>query len=73
MKREHLQLRDELTFWRMLALQHVNGRNGCQCQAVERYNNDQAFRAVYNMEGNESVSSMDPSQVGGQDTLAIAA
>ncbi|KAK5172010.1 uncharacterized protein LTR77_003647 [Saxophila tyrrhenica] len=47
MRREQRDLRDQLTFWRMLALQHTNNEsNGCQCDAIQRYNTDQAYRAV---------------------------
>jgi hypothetical protein len=46
LKREQRELRDQLTYWRMLALQHVDGQSGCFCDAIQRYNSDQAFRAV---------------------------
>lgn len=51
MKLEHRDLRDQLTFFRMLALQHMNnGQNGCQCHAIQQYNNSQAMKAICEME-----------------------
>jgi hypothetical protein len=38
LKRQHLALRDQLSRWRLLSLQHVSGEGGCQCAAIQRYN-----------------------------------
>jgi hypothetical protein len=45
MRREHRDLRDQLTFWRALALQHMEG--DCNCHAIQRYNHDQAMKAAF--------------------------
>ncbi len=59
MKREQRELLDQLTFWRMLALQHIsNGQTMCQCDEIQRYNTDQALRALYEMEGSSRLSSL---------------
>ena len=50
MKRQEHQLRDQLTYWRMLALQHQKGRSGCQCAAIQHYNTNQLYTFVLGVE-----------------------
>ena len=38
LKRQTLAFRDQLSHWRMLALQHISGETGCQCEAIHGYN-----------------------------------
>lgn len=42
MKHELLQLRDELTHCRTLALDHLTGHGGCECDDIQEYNRHQA-------------------------------
>lgn len=42
LKREVRKLRDQLTLWRTLALEHMYGHPGCNCEYIIRYNKNQA-------------------------------
>ena len=41
-KRDVRGLRHQLALWRMLALQHVYGDQGCDCEDIKQYNKDRA-------------------------------
>ncbi len=67
LKRQHLALRDQLSRWRMLALQHVTGEDGCQCIAIKRYNNTLMSEIMLGVERAER--DMAAAQM--QDTMAF--
>ena len=50
LKRQCLELRNQLSYWRMHALQHISGEDGCQCDTIHQYNAKQAFEIVLGVE-----------------------
>jgi hypothetical protein len=43
-------LRNQLTHWRNLALQHVHGEGGCRCAAIRMYNAERACQLILGAE-----------------------
>ena len=43
---EERNLREQLTHWRTLALQHSTDQSGCYCDLVQQYNTHQAMKAA---------------------------
>ena len=50
LKRQCLELRNQLSYWRMHALQHISGEDGCQCDTIHQYNAKQAVEIVLGVE-----------------------
>ena len=56
LKQECLALRNQLSYWRMHALQHISGEGGCQCNTIHQYNANQACEIVLGVERGEKES-----------------
>lgn len=50
MKHQLRELRDQLTFCRTLALEHMHADRGCQCKDLQQYNMNQAHMTAINVQ-----------------------
>lgn len=53
-------LRDQVSHWRNLALQHVDGEGGCGCAAIHMYNAEKAFQLIHGAESAAILSTRSP-------------